>query len=54
MFLIKKRCKICSKFGKKILDIRFDDVKIFNFFKSEYNKKIANLLKKKIGKKNSS
>lgn len=51
MFSSIKRCKICSKFGKTILEISFDDIRILNFFTSEYNKKITNLLKKKIGKK---
>lgn len=52
MFLKQKKCKICASRGITILDLKFKDKTILNFFDLEYNKKTSNFLKKKIGDKN--
>ncbi len=52
MFLKQQNCKICSKPGITILNVKFDDLEISKFFISEYDKKTSNFLNKKIGSKN--
>ena len=52
MFLKQTKCKICRRRGITLLNLKFNNQKILNFFVSEYDKKISNFLKKKIGNKN--
>lgn len=52
MFLKQTICKICKSKGTTLIELKFNDQKILNFFISEYDKKISNFLKKKIGNKN--